>query len=280
MIYVDKIKMIAKKNKYTKWYCNIVTNAQIRASSKKEAKLKGLDYTEEHHILPKSFNMGGQKDKQNYAYLTAREHLICHLLMTKMFDGELKNKAYSAAASMTRIQRRNKQMTFTTRQMAQLKEANRLARVSRPSPMKGKKHKKESIELMRKNANRNIGHTYNRGKKMSQEFCELQRKAMKQRVDEGTHNMLTEDFQIKARKAQQKMFETGTHPFSNIKGSNNVNYDSTVYSFTNKNTGETVNMTRNQLITTYNLQPQNVYHMLKGNRKTVKGWTLLTNQIT
>lgn len=41
------------------------------------------DYTEFHHILPKS--LGGSDDQNNLVNLSAREHFICHLLLTKMF---------------------------------------------------------------------------------------------------------------------------------------------------------------------------------------------------
>lgn len=41
------------------------------------------EYTECHHILPKS--LGGTDDKFNLVDLLAREHFICHLLLTKMY---------------------------------------------------------------------------------------------------------------------------------------------------------------------------------------------------
>lgn len=46
-------------------------------------------YIEVHHVYPKS--MGGSNEKTNLAVLTAKEHFICHLLLTKMYpnSGEL-----------------------------------------------------------------------------------------------------------------------------------------------------------------------------------------------
>lgn len=44
------------------------------------------EYTECHHILPKS--LGGTDDKSNLVNLLAREHFICHLLLTKMYKEE------------------------------------------------------------------------------------------------------------------------------------------------------------------------------------------------
>ena len=44
------------------------------------------EYTETHHILPRS--LGGTDDKSNLVNLLAREHFICHLLLTKMYKKE------------------------------------------------------------------------------------------------------------------------------------------------------------------------------------------------
>jgi hypothetical protein len=63
-------------NKYTRWYYNIIQRAQTRTIS---------TYTEKHHIIPSS--LGGSNAKDNLVALTAREHFICHLLLTKMTVG-------------------------------------------------------------------------------------------------------------------------------------------------------------------------------------------------
>ena len=41
-----------------------------------------IGYSEKHHILPKS--LGGNDEEENLICLTAREHFICHWLLTKM----------------------------------------------------------------------------------------------------------------------------------------------------------------------------------------------------
>lgn len=66
--------MIFIENKYTKIYFNIIKNAQSRP------EISG--YVENHHIIPKS--LGGSNDKENLIKLTAREHFLCHWLLTKM----------------------------------------------------------------------------------------------------------------------------------------------------------------------------------------------------
>lgn len=63
--------------KYKKWYFNIVASASNR-------QVKG--YTETHHIIPKC--LGGSNDPENLVVLTAREHFICHWLLTKMVDSK------------------------------------------------------------------------------------------------------------------------------------------------------------------------------------------------
>lgn len=45
-------------------------------------------YGENHHIVPKS--LGGNDDKINLVKLTAREHFICHYLLTKIYPPKTK----------------------------------------------------------------------------------------------------------------------------------------------------------------------------------------------
>jgi hypothetical protein len=85
--YLQQIQNLALPNKYTKWYCCIILAALKRSSSKKDAK-KILGYVEQHHILPKSFNLGGEKDKLNFAFLSGKEHYVIHRLLSRMFSGE------------------------------------------------------------------------------------------------------------------------------------------------------------------------------------------------
>lgn len=63
------------QNKYTCWYYNIIKQAQSRS-------LTPDIYVEKHHIIPRS--LGGNNSKSNIVNLTAREHFVCHLLLTKM----------------------------------------------------------------------------------------------------------------------------------------------------------------------------------------------------
>lgn len=65
-------------NKYSTFYFSIINNA-LQQSRKKSKNF----YFESHHIIPKS--LGGSDLPENLVLLTAREHFICHWLLTKMF---------------------------------------------------------------------------------------------------------------------------------------------------------------------------------------------------
>jgi NUMOD3 motif len=80
-------------NKYYKWYFSIIEKAIIRGWTKKTAKV----YTEAHHIVPKSIIPNNEK-----VVLTAREHFICHVLLSKFVIGKNKYKMLTALIGMKR----------------------------------------------------------------------------------------------------------------------------------------------------------------------------------
>jgi len=87
------------KNKYTKWYYQIV-NKRLSSSVLEN------EYGEKHHIIPRS--LGGDDSKNNIIKLTAREHFICHLLLVKMVSNKNhKYKMVKAAFGMA-IMNKNK----------------------------------------------------------------------------------------------------------------------------------------------------------------------------
>jgi hypothetical protein len=65
-------------NKYTRWYYSIIDSAKSQQRIKLKKNNPSYVYYESHHIKPKS--MGGTET----VLLTAREHFICHLLLTRM----------------------------------------------------------------------------------------------------------------------------------------------------------------------------------------------------
>lgn len=72
-------------NKYQTWYQQIIDRARSRT-------LTG--YVERHHVVPRS--LGGSDHADNLVRLTAREHFVCHWLLTKMYTGEARYKMINA----------------------------------------------------------------------------------------------------------------------------------------------------------------------------------------
>lgn len=88
-------------NKYTEKYQRIISRAKSQNRQRKGRK-NGEIYYEQHHILPRC--AGGPDTPENLVLLTAREHFICHLLLTKMFDSkyytEKMKHAFSCMANL------------------------------------------------------------------------------------------------------------------------------------------------------------------------------------
>ena len=100
-------------NKYEKWYNQIILNS-------KNEKLLGH---EQHHILPKS--LGGTDDKTNLVYITAREHFVCHWLLTKIYPTGEEHWKMLNALRMMRSENKNQQRyntKITSRVYAKVKE--------------------------------------------------------------------------------------------------------------------------------------------------------------
>jgi len=131
--------MLFITNKYTTWYNNIVKHAQERTLS------EGI-YAEKHHIIPKS--MGGNDSKDNLARLTAREHFICHWLLTKMTTGEAKHKMIYAAWSMVRKGRGQERYKMTSRTYESLRKQLSETKRGRTPWNKGKTYSEESKAKM------------------------------------------------------------------------------------------------------------------------------------
>ena len=115
-------------NKYTRWYHSII-------GARLANPVAQGDYTESHHIIPESFYIervregpagwleGDADAAGNKVSLTAREHFICHWLLTKMTVGQARVKMMDAIMGMraeNKNQRRYK-TKITSRVYAGLK---------------------------------------------------------------------------------------------------------------------------------------------------------------
>ena len=123
-INLTKLKSLALQSKYTKWYINIVLNAINRFAVNPNVKIeqnrriaqKLLGKIDGHHIIPRSIDPSLADDIFNVVFLTKREHILMHRLLTKMLSGTNKDKMLFA---YRRIIRRNK-VTLTSKQAAEL----------------------------------------------------------------------------------------------------------------------------------------------------------------
>jgi hypothetical protein len=128
------------ENKYFKYYYSIIRRAKSRDIS---------GYKERHHIIPKS--LGGSNDKENLVDLTAREHFICHLLLTKITEGKNKRSMIFALNALSTLEnehqiRHRSRMYDLSRRLFAEEQSKVMAGLG--NPMFGKKHSEESKRKM------------------------------------------------------------------------------------------------------------------------------------
>jgi hypothetical protein len=124
MIFID--------NKYTKWYHAIVQNANLRT-------LSDDTYIEKHHVIPRS--LGGVDSKENLVRLTAREHFVCHLLLTKMVAGPAQYQMLSAVTRF-RQSRKYQKRILTSWEYQKIRECAISARI-------GQRHTNEARQKIK-----------------------------------------------------------------------------------------------------------------------------------
>ncbi len=156
-------------NKYTTWYNNIITNAQVRVID---------GYTEKHHIIPKSF--GGSNKKDNLVSLTAREHFICHLLLTKMTHGKQQQQMiHSAHFLMTNHKIQSRTYEMVKRMKSELLKIDNpmkdpAAAKRLGDAIRGEKHHMKRAECRARAVELNSGsNNPNFGKKQKRVVCEV-----------------------------------------------------------------------------------------------------------
>lgn len=140
-IYLNKLKALASQSKYTKWYIGIVLNAidrfkidpTVKIEQNRRVAQKVLGKIDGHHIVPRSIDATLADDVFNIVFLTKREHILIHRLLTKMLSGTNKDKMLFA---YRRIIRRNK-VTLTSKQAADLYAAVKPANLGKMSITNG-----------------------------------------------------------------------------------------------------------------------------------------------
>lgn len=115
---------------YKKLYNKIISNRKSKIP---------VGYKEKHHILPKS--LGGLDVPENLVFLTAREHFICHYLLTKMFP-EGSNNWYRMcqAFMMMKPSSSNQKRYFNSRLYESKRQAFSSAMSEKQSGSKNSQH--------------------------------------------------------------------------------------------------------------------------------------------
>ena len=120
-------------SKYTRWYDDITSRGKHRS------KMPGM---ETHHIIPEC--VGGLDIDDNKTNITAREHFICHWLLTKIYYGKERHQLLKALWMMKATNKNQKRYhtKITSRVYAALKTEYAMLqsiKVSGPgNPMYGK----------------------------------------------------------------------------------------------------------------------------------------------
>jgi len=207
--------------KYTKWYSQITERARNRIID---------TYTETHHIIPRS--LGGTDDINNLVELTAREHFICHWLLTKMYTGDERNKMLSAFFLMrgnNSYQNRyinSRAYEILREEYAQYISKMNTGRVQPPeekakqiAAITGRKRKPFSKEWRQKMSESHRGEKNHRfGVKVSEETKQKQReKATGRKQSEETIRKKADAIRGRAKPKQlcphcQKMIAVNTYP--------------------------------------------------------------------
>jgi len=105
-------------------------------------------YVEKHHIIPRC--MGGSDEKQNIASLTAREHYICHWLLTRIYPANTKLGYAFWAMSNQKSQYQQDRYTPSSRAYLEAKEhCSKLSSQERTGVKKWSEEAKANMSLSR-----------------------------------------------------------------------------------------------------------------------------------
>ena len=137
-------------NKYKRTYYQLMTSRKSlnRVKSKDE-------YYEKHHIIPHS--LGGDNSDDNLVLLTAKEHFIAHLLLTKFTKNLFKYKMLCAYTLMKGKQ----DITRNSKMYERLKQEYRKSMTGANNPMFGNTHSnktKAKISAAHKNKPKSAEH--------------------------------------------------------------------------------------------------------------------------
>jgi len=248
MIFID--------NKYTRIYYRIIENSKSRS-------LPENFYREKHHILPRS--LGGLNSEENLVDLTAREHFICHWLLTKMTRGTAYQKMIFAFTLILKCKSKS-QNRYQTVLTSRLYEKYKII----DSQLKKKIYKGR----VRNTKKYKFCHIDGRI-----EFCSILEMSIK-------HNLLRSSLGHLVKKPEGRHHVKGwsiNYPLSTINqkelytGAGGPTYDHTIYTFIH-HSGIIEKCTKYDLFTKYNLTRNGIYLICSGGQKTSHGWRVIKDQ--
>ena len=125
--------------KYLKLYLSIINKAL------NENRIKSnIIYYENHHILPKCHYLTFKNDINNLVLLTAKEHYICHHLLTKCTKSNLYYKMHRAF-SMFLSKSTNQQRIITAKQFEVLLKSKQISSANHRHTIDTKKRIQKSV---------------------------------------------------------------------------------------------------------------------------------------
>lgn len=271
-------------NKYTKCYYNIIERAKSRELPKEI-------YTEKHHIIPKS--IGGNNSKNNLVKLTAREHFICHWLLTKMVNDDLIDKM-RMAINIMKVKTPNQQRYYTNITSRVFEKYKSLAAAAQTKSIKGIPQCADHVKK-RADAIRGISHTkerkqaikegrangknpppWNKGLRYSNSKISIAKKGVprkKEHIKSAAEARIGQTWwnngiiQTRSFNCPSDDFVAGRLPCS-------VSRDAKIYILSNPEFGN-IKTTRIDFINTYKLSCGKVSQLLNKKCVQYKGWTLL-----
>lgn len=185
-------EQLIKETKYSKWYLNIIENANNQNRKKLNKDHKDYIYYENHHILPKSIypiyeNL--RTNEWNGVLLNTREHFLCHLLIWKHYKeigytfGEIKMRySLNAFLGLTkkRLESYGEINIYNFSKIYQyIKNSISCSEEIRKKLSKANKGKKHTEETKKKISKGNLGKGNKKGNKHTEEHKKKISKSLK-----------------------------------------------------------------------------------------------------
>ncbi len=122
---------------------NKIINKAINSNRKKSK----FEYFERHHIIPKCLE--GSNDKINLVLLTAKEHFICHHLLTKIYptSNKLKFSFWAMCNQLNGDIERNYKINSTTYHKAKIKFSESNSKIHKNKIISDEQKLKSSIRM-------------------------------------------------------------------------------------------------------------------------------------